>query len=100
MKDMGIDVSSIRVGNDNLFQSEPFSNTIATLMNSEIHVIETNGAAGSARGAGIGLGYFSLHNAFDTLKELRTYVPQPEKYDTYKNVYERWLHQLNRLLDS
>jgi len=45
---MGLDLSIMRVGNDNLFQSPIFAHTIATLVDSQIDVVETTGAVGAA----------------------------------------------------
>ena len=41
----------IRTGNDNMFQSEIFSTTIATLLGIDIEIYETTGAIGAARAA-------------------------------------------------
>ncbi len=51
-------LSVIRAGNDNLFSSEIFSNTIATLVGADINIIDTTGAVGAARAAGVSSGDF------------------------------------------
>ncbi|MEM9987316.1 MAG: FGGY family carbohydrate kinase, partial [Bacteroidota bacterium] len=56
LKGMNIPVAHLRVGNDNLFQSQIFSQTIADLTGSRIEVVATTGAVGAARAAGFGLG--------------------------------------------
>jgi len=50
----GIEINVMRVGNDNLFRSEIFANTIATLMESKIELYNTTGAIGAARAIKIG----------------------------------------------
>ncbi|MEO0585714.1 MAG: FGGY family carbohydrate kinase, partial [Bacteroidota bacterium] len=52
-QEMGLDINILRVGNDNLFQSSVFSQTIANLIGSCIEVIDTNGAIGAAKAAGV-----------------------------------------------
>ena len=58
LKEMGLDVDIMRVGNDNMFQSEIFSKTIATLLNCHIEVVDTTGAYGAARAAGVAVGAY------------------------------------------
>ncbi|MFK7931908.1 MAG: xylulokinase [Saprospiraceae bacterium] len=90
--DMGMDVSVMRVGNDNLFQSPVFANTIATLMNTRIDVIETTGAVGAAKAAGVATGgYMDLAEAMEGLTILKSYVPQANKVE-YQTAYNSW-HQ-------
>ena len=43
----------IKAGNDNLFQSEVFSNTISTLLNNDIEIKNVSGAYGAARAVGV-----------------------------------------------
>jgi len=100
LKEMGINVNKMKVGNDNLFQSAPFSNTIATLMNCEIEVIATNGAAGAARGAAIGYGTYELQNAFDTLETVQTYSPNKHNKAAYQEAYDKWYEKLNIQLEN
>lgn len=100
LQEMGIDVSSMKVGNDNLFQSAPFSRTISTLMDCKITVIETNGAAGAARGAAIGHGTYNMTNAFDTLSTVRTYDPDREHKESYQLAYDKWKAILDKQLEN
>ena len=58
MKSDGIQVNVIRAGNDNLFRSEIFASTIATLISHEIEIYNTTGAIGAARAAGLHNGNF------------------------------------------
>ncbi len=53
MQELGVDLSTIRVGNDNLFQSKVFSETIAGLTGATIEVYDTTGAVGAALAAGV-----------------------------------------------
>ncbi len=58
LKSDGIQVDVIRAGNDNLFRSEIFATTIATLISHEIEIYNTTGAIGAARAAGLHKGNF------------------------------------------
>ncbi len=52
MKDMGMKLDLLRVGNDNLFRSAIFAQTVSTLTGASIEVRATSGAVGAAIGAG------------------------------------------------
>ena len=59
MKETGINPTIIRAGETNMFLSSIFRETLSTLTGTEIHLCNTDGSVGAARGAGIGCGYFS-----------------------------------------
>jgi xylulokinase len=78
LKEMGIEARRIKVGNDNLFQSGIFSQTLANLSGCSIEVVKTNGAAGAARGAAFGCGcYKTLTEALGQSESIHSYFPQP-----------------------
>lgn len=98
LKDMGLDVAIMRVGNDNLFQSPVFGNTISTLMGTTIEVIDTTGAVGAAKAAGLGTGiYQDLKEALGKTQKVKEYQPNPDKKE-YQAAYELWDQALQRLL--
>ncbi len=100
MREMGLDVGVLKVGNDNLFQSDIFSSTISALVNAEIQVIETTGAVGAAKAAGISSGiYTDLNDAFKEQKILRRY-DRPGNNHTYQHGYQLWVSDLKRLLNN
>ncbi len=100
LKEMGLGVEFIRVGNDNLFQSSVFSTTISNLMGSRIEVIETTGAVGAARAAGVAVGlYASAREAMQGNKVVQRYEPAEPGGD-YEEAYGRWLNSLEQLLRS
>jgi xylulokinase len=88
LRETGMDVRMLRVGNDNLFRSCIFSETVATLLQCSIQQVRTNGAAGAAKGAGVALGLFSENPGHPT-DLVRTYVPQSEAV-SYQEAYARW----------
>ncbi len=98
MQGMGLSMEVMRVGNDNLFQSALFAHTISTLTNSRIEMMQTTGAIGAARGAGVGAGiYRSLKVAMRNMKSLHTYEPH-EDPGPYREAYQRWSRQLHEKL--
>ena len=94
LKKDGVDLSVIRAGNDNLFRSELFSNTITTLSGADINIIDTKGAVGAARAAGVGAGAFkSLDEVFSDSEHVTTYHPLKNKKE-YFEFYEVWKQDL------
>jgi xylulokinase len=94
MQAMGLTVNTIHAGNANMFLSPIFRETLAGVSGATILLHDTDGAAGAAKGAGIGAGiYKSAEEAFATLKTLETIVPQHQ--DDYRAAYERWKTILN-----
>jgi len=71
MKETGIVPSVIRAGAANMFQSSIFREALSCISGTEIHLYNTDGSIGAARGAGIGSGYYkSAKEAFAGLKEV------------------------------
>ncbi|MCB0666623.1 MAG: carbohydrate kinase [Saprospiraceae bacterium] len=99
LKEMHLDTSVIRVGNDNLFQSEIFSQTISTLTNARITMIDTTGAAGAALAAGVGIGHFSgFKEAMAHLKIVKEINPDTGNEHAYRQAYASWKQSLDKLL--
>ncbi len=98
LKEMGIDVDIMRVGNDNMFQSEIFSKTIATLLNCHIEVVETTGAYGAARASGVAIGaYNDLNDAMRNVKPSMVHEPDLN-HSQCQLAYQHWLSCLDRIL--
>ena len=55
MRQMGVDINVIRAGNANMFLSPIFRETLASVSGAVIELYDTDGAAGAAKAAGIGL---------------------------------------------
>ena len=99
MHEMGVEVNTMKVGNDNLFQSAIFSNAISTLLNCRIEVIETTGSTGAAFASGLVTGGIdSLDNIADSLKVVRVYTPQTELKEQYEVAYGAWAAVLGQAL--
>jgi xylulokinase len=98
LKEMGLHVKVIRVGNDNLFQSAIFSETISNLVGCRIEVMDTTGAIGAAKAAGLAIGvYSSAREAMQLNKLVKSYEPLKEN-GPYENAYLPWKADLKRLL--
>ncbi|MBX2873274.1 MAG: carbohydrate kinase [Saprospiraceae bacterium] len=94
IKEMGLNMDVMRVGNDNMFQSKIFAETIATLLGSRIEVMETTGATGAARAAGVAVGAFSsLQEGLGQLKLAHVYEPG-DQLSAYQAAYGRWKESL------
>jgi len=78
LNEMGIKANRIKVGNDNLFQSAVFSQTLANISSCTIEVVKTNGAEGAARGAAFGCGFYkSLADAVGQTESIHIFHPEP-----------------------
>tara|TARA_R110002050_G_scaffold73674_4_gene158408 strand:+ start:3215 stop:4702 length:1488 start_codon:yes stop_codon:yes gene_type:complete len=94
LKNDGVKLSGMRAGNDNLFRSEIFSKTIATLIETEINIIDTTGAIGAARAAGVAAGDFAtLEEAFSDNEQVLTYHPLNDR-QIYFDAYNLWKNDL------
>jgi xylulokinase len=91
MQSMGMDVSLIRAGNANMFLSPIFRSTLAGVSGATIELYDTDGAAGAAKGAGIGAGIYKDNNeAFASLEKLAVIEPKISEKAQYQEAYERW----------
>ena len=96
--DDGMEVNVIRTGNDNLFQSELFGITIATLIGYDIEVYNTTGAVGAARAIAISKGSYSSFNEFlSSNNHIKTYKPDKNR-SHYEKHYKKWENTLKDLI--
>ncbi len=98
LKGMGMSVSVMRVGNDNLFQSAIFGQTISNLLGCTIEVVETTGAVGAAKAAGVATGaYSSIEEAMRNTSVLMRYAPTNTN-GIYKNAFASWEEALGKII--
>lgn len=98
MQSMGMDVSTIHAGNANMFLSPVFRDTLASVSGATIRLYDTDGAAGAAKGAGIGAGiYDTPAEAFSTLRLIDVVEPAADR-TPYLEAYARWKDMLARHL--
>ena len=97
MRQMGVQVKTVRAGDANMFLSPLFRETFATTTDSVVELYNTDGSAGAARGAGIGAGIFKdPQEAFAGLKCTQTIEPSNNQKSNYHQAYQRWLEILNQ----
>lgn len=100
MKSDGIDIQVMRAGNDNLFRSEIFAETLSSLVSQEIEIYNTTGAIGAARAAGIYGGGFEKFGDYITNNDhITTYGPKKEG-DAYIKAYEIWKNELELIINN
>lgn len=98
MRQMGMKVNTIRAGQANMFLSPLFTSTLASVCHADIELMNTDGALGAARGAGIGAGiYKDAEEAFSTLNIIQTIHPDKANDDLHQQAYQRWLSLLNQM---
>lgn len=91
MRNMGMQINVIRAGKANMFLSPIFRQTLAGVSGATIELYDTDGAAGAAKGAGIGAGiYKDCKEAFSTLQKLEVIEPATALREQYLQAYETW----------
>lgn len=99
LNDMGLDAKVIRAGKANMFLSETFCEAFTNVTGADIELYNTDGSQGAARGAGVGIGYYtSLESAFTGLECLKQYSPDKAKRDEYKEAFAKWKSVLEHQL--
>jgi len=97
LKNFGLDPSVIKVGNDNLFRSQVFSETVATLLDTTIEVMDTSGAVGAAKASGIEIGIYADSQEFaHMITAERTITPHHNK-EPYVNAYLDWKVEVDQI---
>ncbi|MCQ0110020.1 xylulokinase [Zhouia amylolytica] len=98
LKQEGVSMDILKVGNDNLFRSEIFSNTIAHTANIPIEVYNTTGAIGAARACLMTISSYDEFSekikANDYIKTYNLLAPNIP----YKDAYENWKNKLTNIL--
>lgn len=95
LQSLNIDISTLKVGNDNLFQSKIFREHMANVLQIEIQIMEVNGAIGAAKGAAVGAHLKESLAAFGSSNILETIIPGGNTED-HKMAYHSWKDHLNK----
>ena len=91
MKEVGIDPKVIRAGEANMFLSKVFREALSCITGTVIHLYNTDGSVGAARGAGIGCSYYLTEKeAFKGLAAVSVTEPDRLKSPDYEKAYLRW----------
>jgi xylulokinase len=100
LKSDGINPTVIRAGNDNLFRSEIFANTVATLIAQEIEIYNTTGAIGAARAADLHKGDFEAFGKIIMDNDhVMTFMPFKDR-KPYLEAYQNWKKELELVLNK
>ncbi|WP_420322255.1 xylulokinase [Flagellimonas sp.] len=99
MKSDGIDSKVIRAGNDNLFRSGIFADTIASLTQQEIEIYDTTGAIGAARACAIASNGYDGFSKFMKNDYVRTVAPKKDN-TLYKKAYDVWKKELELIMNK
>ncbi|MEA3224095.1 MAG: FGGY family carbohydrate kinase [Thermodesulfobacteriota bacterium] len=100
MRSMGINITTVRAGNANMFLSPLFGEAFANVTGAYVELYNTDGAQGAARGAGIGCRIYKNHeDAFAGLKTIKVIEPNKGLRETYQEAYEKWLSVLKMQLE-
>jgi xylulokinase len=95
MKETGINPQLIRAGEANMFLSKVFRETLSTITETVIHLYNTDGSVGAARGAGIGCGFYkSDKEAFNGLISVSVTEPSVMGFPIYEDAYLKWKNLL------
>lgn len=102
MREMSLSADTIRAARGNMFLSPVFREAFATVTETPVELVRTDGAEGAARGAGLGADvYETTDEAFAGLETAQTVSPRTDLASDYADAYQRWTHllthQLNRL---
>jgi xylulokinase len=101
MKNMGIEVKTVKAGYANMFLSPLFRRIFATVTGSQVELYTTDGAQGAARGAGLGAGFYSAPaDAFSSLEKRDEIEPAEEEVEVYSDLYRKWHETLTNMLKT
>jgi len=100
LKNDNAKIKVIRAGNDNLFRSEIFAKTLATLIDFEIEIYNTTGAVGAARAAGLTDKNFDRFGKNITKNDhVMTFKPIENK-TPYLDAYQNWKTELEKQIKN
>jgi xylulokinase len=97
MREMDMNISTVRAGHANMFLSPLFAEAFATVTDAVVELYNTDGSQGAARGAGVGAGIFADEkSAFAGLEPVQRIEPNKELKSEYTDCYAKWERILNR----
>ena len=99
LKNDGLEINVLKVGNDNLFKSKVFTKTLACLIDSPIERYNTTGAVGSARASSVDEN--SINDLSDKISN-QDFVDSTisENRDLYLKAYINWKKNLEILIKN
>ena len=98
LRNFGVDIETVRVGNANLFLSNIFRESFVNSSNIKLQLFDTNGSEGAARGAALGSKFYDNEkDAFTTLEMISETTPDSQGKDKYLKEYHNWKKFLNKI---
>src|SRR5690554_2780119 len=95
LKELGGSCEVVKVAKGNMFLSDVFTQTFANTTQAVVEFYDTDGAAGAARGAALGSGFYaSSQEAFSGLQSLGVVEPEASRTEEYQRAYEYWQQTL------
>ncbi|RNC83907.1 MAG: carbohydrate kinase [Balneola sp.] len=97
LENLGIEQNRIRAGHANLFLSKSFREIFVNVTGIPLELYNTDGAAGAARGAALGSGFYTTpEEAFSTLERIAVIDPNPELAENYKQLFGSWKQEIEK----
>lgn len=91
MREMNMALNTMKAGYANMFLSPVFAQTLANTGNVVVELYNTDGAAGAAKAAGMGIGHYASNTeAFASLAKIKVIEPEVKCQEQYKEAYARW----------
>jgi xylulokinase len=95
MKEMGMEIGTVRAGHANMFLSNVFATAFANASGTKLELYNTDGAVGAARGAAFGAGIFKTRDeCFSGMAKVNEILPTPELKEAYGIAYANWKRHL------
>jgi xylulokinase len=91
LKNDGVKIENLKVGNDNLFLSDVFSKTIADTLEISIQMLEATGAEGAAKAS---IAHADQIQKNGSINIAKTINPNPKHQDESVASFEKWKTQL------
>ncbi len=97
MRENNIKPFVIKAGKTNMFSSPIFTEAFVNTLDTPVELYETDGSAGAAKGAGVGIGFYkNLKDAFVNFKPIQKWIPN--KVIEYNEAYLKWKQSLNKFI--
>jgi len=97
MKNMGLDISTVKAGKTNQFSSSLFQKIFCAVTGIQLELFNTDGSEGAARGAGLGTQiYKTFEEAFIGLKRDSIIYPDQNLHQIYQDIYHCWVSILKK----
>ncbi len=93
-------INVIKAGNDNLFQSKVFVETLCSIIGNNIQIYNTNGAIGAARASTIEGNNFDYFKISSTGNDLVSEYEPKKSNEEYILAYEKWKKELNKKIKT